>query len=52
MKALRRLAYVIRRFRQLDPPPGVEPSEVQRREITEAIRKQKFRGDLAGRQEY
>ena len=37
-----------------DPPlaPRVELTQEHKDEITAAIRKQRFRGDLAGRQEY
>lgn len=42
-------------FRRLFNPKPLnthEPTEEQKEEITEAIRKQRFRGDLAGRLEY
>lgn len=42
-------------FRELlNPKPlnSYEPTEEQKEEITVAIRKQRFRGDMAGRLEY
>lgn len=42
----------LKRFGDAEPVPRHEPTLEQKREITDEIRKQRFRGDMAGRQEY
>lgn len=42
----------IHHLRHPQPDPRPEPTQEQKDEITAAIRKQRFRGDLAGRLEY
>ena len=49
------LEQIRRFFSELSNPRPLrtyEPTQEQKEEITEAIRKQRFRGDLAGRLEY
>jgi hypothetical protein len=52
MSFARRLRRFLHYLRDPDPVYRSEPTEEQKREITEAIRKQRFYGDLPGRREY
>lgn len=46
------LRRVVRYLRRPEPVHRIEPTEEQKKEITEAIRKQRFYGDIPGRREY
>ena len=52
MRLLGQFRGFIRELRNPRPLNTHEPTEEQKQEITEAIRKQRFRGDMAGRLEY